>query len=190
MIQEITAQPLVASYIAISILLAAWFLKRYYTSGGWTRLASAGIVGWSGVMYTNHLTNIVVSPTLYYFDWMFTTPLLVLVLQESLGETDNTVALAQFLTIFSAWLAFTADSYTVVLEAFSLAAFAYVIYNLVTADKAWQKPVLSGLIVATFLAYPAVYYYNDMSLIGITTTLVVLPFFSKHVFTVYKELRQ
>jgi len=178
---------LVTLYILISTVLAVYFFKDYLRTDDTDSLLSTIIVGWSGLMYTSYFTQIISSPYYYYADWLISTPILIYLLSKELKTNAVTTSIAQFLTIFSALLMVLTD--VLFFEFASFVFFGYVLGSLLLRGTPKESPFLTLITVVTFSAYPYLYVQNGFSLLGLTTSLVILPLISKHVFTVYKHVR-
>lgn len=182
------------AYVLISVFLALLFYNRYKLNKETSTLFSVVIVGWSGLIYTNHFLGLIDTGSMYYLDWIVTTPLLVLslsyVLEGRVRKEGILAAGLQACVIATGYLAYlspdSAQSWFWIGNALLLGVFYYV-YVMAKGNVRHSVPFLA-LIIITWIGYPYVWYSvgGDLSMAG--TALVVLPFFSKHVFTYLKEV--
>lgn len=139
-------------------------------------------------MYLNFIFEFLplVSKT-YYFDWMISTPLIVLAYGYSATDgfgrdvlTAAVLQLAVILTGLAAVMTGWIVSGFVVSSVLLLGVF-YMFYRM---NGFSENPVLSLVLVGTWLMYPVVWWVSSGDLRSMGVVLLVLPFVSKHVFSV------
>lgn len=185
---------LISTYILISTILTIVFTKKYLQEKNTTTLLSIAIVTWSGLIYTNHFFNVLPLNTMYYYDWIVTTPLLVLLLAtttNSINQKAITTAFLQFLVILTGIIAVNNSDNQLFWFGLGCVLLLKVLYNLYAIGKKTIKKNIALYIIffSTWIAYPIIWYNVDGMLSMATTYLVIIPLISKHVFTVIKEYK-
>lgn len=180
---------LIATYIVMSLLLSIIFGYKYYKTKRTGSLISTIIVGWSGFIYINHFLEVVPLRQMYLYDWIISTPLLVLSLtllnnNERITSTGLIASALQGLVILTGFLATGFDIWF-----FTGTVLMLGVFKLLWSMKRKGNELFYLLLFGTWSLYPFVWWYAGNNLESVTVALVILPFISKHVFTTLKELK-
>lgn len=194
MLELFTSNPdifyITASVLTATILLYLWKKQKIDST---TTILHTSIVGWSALMYSNFIFNFYQPGLTYYFDWIISTPLLVLALvystEKNISGKALLAAFTQFLVIAAGlmtqissmtWTWFTASSIWLV-------ALFYQLYRM---GGYREKPVLYGILFFTWIGYPLVWLSVDGDLLKAKAQLAALPLISKHLFALWDGLRE
>jgi bacteriorhodopsin len=175
-----------STYVFLSFLIGSFLLYKYFSEGSTVALIHSGVLFWSGTIYTNFLFEYFPVGRTYYIDWIVSTPLIVLAfgytLTGGLGKKVVQSSLLQAGVIGTGFMAFN-TSQTVLWFGLGTVLMLKVFYNFVQLGAVRLQPVLFTVFAGTFSLYPVVWFETGGSLVEASTALLVLPFVSKHVFS-------
>jgi bacteriorhodopsin len=180
-------------YILISIAVIGVLQYWRYTGRISSKKAflHSSIVGWSALIYSNFIFQVFDTGLTYYFDWMISTPLLVLALvyssKESLNEEAYAASITQFTIIFAGLMA-VVTPFFVTFALISTGLLVVLFIQIIEIEGYKEKPVLHGILLFTWSLYPIVFFIHSGELLQAKPELFVLPLISKHLFALWDGL--
>mgnify|MGYP002762377573 CR=1 FL=1 len=190
MVSDLLIQNIHFLYVAISA-----FTTLALVLGDWDQQSVAYIHAlvsfWSGLVYTNFIFEFFPVQFTPYVDWIFSTPLIVLAFGYSISnQIDFKLSLAvvsQVLVIVFGYLAFAMGN-SLALFAGST-AFMVIMLSSIYLLTFEEYPQLFALLSLTWVGYPLIYLLYGGQLHEAVIPLVVLPLFSKHLFSIAHSSR-
>lgn len=190
LIPEFVIQNIHWFYVVISA-----FTTLALVFGDWDFEASAylhaGVSFWSGLIYLNFIYEVFPVGLTPYADWILSTPLIILAFGLSVEkEITSRLAYATLSQMAVIVFGLLSVAFGMNLFFFALSTVAMVIMlSLVFWITFEEYPQLYVLLTATWIAYPIIFVLYGGKLAEATLPLIILPLFSKHLFSIIHSSR-